>query len=110
MARTLTLTLGRQVVSLPLSGVEVTAELGAAAAAAQLLTIQAQPTGGTDNTAFSTQPSILATNGFGVPVAGVTVTASIESGSGSLIGSTTAVTNGSGIATFTTLGINDNAF
>ena len=44
-----------------------------------------------------------------MPAAGVQVTASIASGTGSLIGSTTATTNGAGLATFSGLGISGTA-
>ena len=74
-----------------------------------VLTVQNQPTTATDNVAFSTPVVVEANDGRG-PVAGATITAEILSGSGNLIGSVTAVTNGSGVATFSTLGIDDSAF
>lgn len=39
-------------------------------------------------------------NGLGVGQAGITVTASLESGPGSLVGTLTQITNGAGVATF----------
>ena len=50
-----------------------------------------------------TQPSVTLLNSAGAPVSGVTVTASLESGTAVLGGTLTAVTNASGIATFTNL-------
>ncbi len=72
-----------------------------------LLSIATQPSASaTNGAAFPIQPIIQLTDGSGNPVstAGVTVTASISSGSGSLA-STTAVSDGAGRATFAGLGI-----
>jgi hypothetical protein len=52
------------------------------------------------------QPVVQVRDQSGNPVGGAAVTASLASGSGSLEGNTTAVTNGSGVASFADLGIN----
>jgi hypothetical protein len=65
------------------------------------LALTVAPAGGTDAAAFATQPVMTLSSG----AQGVTVTAALATGSGSLIGGTTAVTNSSGVATFTTLGV-----
>jgi len=106
--RTLTLTLGNQRVNFSPGGIEATLELGALALGIQTLTIQAMPTTATDATAFPVAPVVYADNGFGQPVAGVTVTAAIASGTGALVGTVTAVTYASGLATFSTIGIDDS--
>ena len=93
------------------SGSEVTSQSGtavySAAAVASKLAIITQPAGATDALAFTTQPVVeLQTAGsVAVPQAGVTVTASIVVGAGTLVGTATAVTAGDGRATFTNLGI-----
>lgn len=53
--------------------------------------------------ALPTQPSVTLLTSAGAPVPNITVTASLESGSAVLGGTLTAVTNASGIATFTNL-------
>ena len=76
------------------------------------LSVTSQPSASaTSGVAFAAQPAIQLRDGNGaaVPVSGVQITASIASGSGSLIGSTTATTNGSGLATFSGLGISGTA-
>jgi adhesin/invasin len=57
--------------------------------------------------ALAQQPAVALRDGFGNPVqqAGVTVTASVASGNGTLVGTTTAQTSAAGVATFTDLGI-----
>jgi hypothetical protein len=76
------------------------------AVAAGLL-ISTQPAGATDNIAFTTQPAVQLVTAGGQFVAqgGVTITAAIQSGSGSLIGTATAITTSAGLATWATLGI-----
>jgi hypothetical protein len=72
------------------------------------LQINQQPSASVDTgIAFAQQPQILVENVYGSPVQNVTVTASIASGdAGATLGGTlTAVTNASGIATFTNLAI-----
>src|SRR5882762_2125041 len=61
--------------------------------------------------AFGQQPVVQLRDGAGNPVsqAGVTVTATIASGGGSVGGTTTASTNASGVATFTNLSISGPA-
>src|SRR5687768_1737943 len=72
------------------------------------LSIVTQPSAAAQSgVAFATQPSVRLLDGGGNPVnvAGIQVTASIASGGGTLVGSGTATTNASGIATFTDLAI-----
>jgi hypothetical protein len=69
------------------------------------LVVQTEPTTGTDATALSPQPVIFCDDGFGRGKPGVTVTVSIESGTGTLTGTLTAVTNASGFATFTNVAV-----
>lgn len=52
------------------------------------------------------QPVVVLHDGAGNPVAGSSVTASIESGTGTLEGNSTVTTDASGVATFPDLGIN----
>ena len=76
-------------------------------ASTDVLSITTQPSGAVDDVAFTAQPAIQLRNAGGVAllIAGVTVTASKASGSGTLAGTLTAVTNASGVATFTNLEI-----
>ncbi len=53
----------------------------------------------------SVQPAVLVTDGSGNPAAGVAVTASIASGSGTLEGNSSATTDAAGVARFGDLGI-----
>lgn len=73
------------------------------------ITISTQPGGASSGSAFSTQPAIQLRDGSGNPVSqsGVTVTAAIASGPGgaTLLGSGSAVTDASGLATFSGLGL-----
>ena len=72
--------------------------------AAAQLTIQTAPAGAASGAPFATQPAILVRDAQGNAVAaGVTVTASVTGAS--LVGSPTAQTNGSGVATFSGLGL-----
>ena len=78
------------------------------AGAATQLAITTQPSSTTESgVAFGTQPAVQLQDASGNPVsqAGVTVTAAIASGGGTLGGTTTATTNASGVATFTDLSI-----
>ena len=61
-----------------------------------------------NGTALSAQPVVSVTDSGGNVVAGVTVTATLHSGSGSLTGAT-AVTNASGVATFSGLTLTGTA-
>ena len=79
-----------------------------AAGPASQLGITTQPSASAANGAdFARQPVVQLRDISGNPVAqsGVTVTAGIASGGGTLGGTTTATTNGSGVATFTDLSI-----
>jgi len=75
------------------------------------LAIVTQPGGATTGSAFTTQPTIELRDGSGNPDAesGRTVTASIASGSGTLSGTTSVVTDASGRAVFTDLVISATA-
>ena len=78
------------------------------AGAAAQLTITTQPGGASSNTAFTTQPVIQVRDAQGnaVAQADITVTASIASGGpGTLVGTAQAITNASGVATFSDLGL-----
>lgn len=72
--------------------------------ATQLLVTQ-QPGGAVSGMAFTQQPIVQVANAQGQPVAGsgVSVTAAIQSGAGTLTGAATVTTNAGGAATFTTL-------
>ena len=83
-------------------------EATAAAGAASALGIATQPSGNAQvGIPFARQPVIQVRDATGNPVAapGVTVTAAVGNGSGSLIGTTTQTTDANGRATFTNLGI-----
>lgn len=70
------------------------------------LVIQTQPGGAASGAAFTTQPAILVQDAQGNAVgAGITVSASIASGTGSLVGSGSAATAVNGVATFSGLGL-----
>ena len=72
------------------------------------LSVSAQPSGtAASGAAFGAQPSIqlLDANSAPVGLAGVQITASVTGGGASLVGNATATTNGSGVATFSGLGI-----
>src|SRR5439155_336038 len=78
------------------------------AGAATQLTLTTEPSATAQSgVAFARQPVVQLRDGAAnaVSEAGVTVTATIGSGSGSLGGATTATTNGSGVASFTSLAI-----
>jgi hypothetical protein len=73
--------------------------------AAAQLSIQTQPAGAVSGAAFTTQPVILVRDAQGNAVSqGVTVSASVSGAT--LIGSPSAQTNSSGLATFSGLGLN----
>jgi uncharacterized protein YjdB len=93
-------------VSGTLTGV-TSSSINLAAGAAAQLTITTQPAGATSGNAFTTQPAIQVRDAGGNPVsqAGVTVSASVNEAGASLIGTTTAQTNASGVATFANLGL-----
>ena len=69
---------------------------------ASSITIGTQPSGAVDGVALTGQPVVTVKDASGNTVSGDTVTATVHSGSGSL-SSATAVTNGSGVATFSGL-------
>lgn len=70
------------------------------------LQITQQPSAATDNLAFS--PPLIVTHPLGAGGAGVLCTITIATGAnGLLIGTAAVAFNASGVATFTTLGIND---
>jgi hypothetical protein len=76
------------------------------------LSITTQPSSSaTSGTAFAQQPVLQLRDAGGNAVAqsGVTVTAAIASGGGTLGGNTSATTNGSGVAAFTNLSITGSA-
>ncbi|MDT8427867.1 MAG: hypothetical protein RQ757_03785 [Pseudomonadales bacterium] len=70
------------------------------------LTLTQQPSSSAaSGTAFAQQPQITLLNGSGGGVPNVTITASLVSGGGTLGGTLTAITNASGVASFTNLSI-----
>ena len=78
------------------------------AGAATQLTLTTQPsTTAQSGVAFAQQPVVQLRDGDGNAVnqAGVTVTAAIATGGGTLGGTVTAATNGSGVASFTNLAL-----
>ena len=90
--------------SAPLAGVPSGTFALAPGAPAQV-TIQTQPAGASSGAAFTTQPVVLVSDAQGNAVgAGITVTAS-PNGGASLVGSGSASTNASGVATFSGLGL-----
>lgn len=83
-------------------------EATATAGSPSALGIVTQPSGNAEvGVPFSRQPAVQVRDASGnpVPASGVTVTAAVANGGGSLIGTTTQTTDGSGRATFTNLGI-----
>ena len=80
--------------------------LQTAGAPTQLVMVT-QPSGAVSGTAFTTQPAVELRDGSNAVVlqAGVTVTVAKASGSGTLGGTLTAVTDANGKATFTNLAI-----
>jgi len=91
-----------------LTGVTSSSFTVVAGAAAQL-TITTQPAGASSGTAFTTQPRIQVRDAQGNPVSqsGISVTASIAGGppGAALVGSTSATTGATGLATFVGLGL-----
>jgi hypothetical protein len=82
------------------------------AGAPSAVTIATQPSiTASSGVAFGQQPAVQVRDASGNPVrqAGLLVTASIESGGGTLAGAATATTNANGVATFTNLSITGEA-
>src|SRR5207249_4648386 len=82
------------------------------AGAATQLTLTTQPSATAQSgVAFAQQPVVQLRDGAGnaVSQAGVTVTAAIATGGGTLGGTLTVATNGSGVATFTNLSLSGTA-
>src|SRR5207253_487023 len=90
--------------------VSTTITVGAGAATQVTLTTQPSATA-QSGVAFAQQPVVQLRDGAGNPVSqsGVTVTAAIATGGGTLGGTVTAATNGSGVASFTNLSISGTA-
>ena len=75
-------------------------------ASASALSIKTQPSSTAQSgVAFPRQPVILVKDASNAPAGGITVTATIASGGGTLGGTVTAVSNASGVASFTDLSI-----
>src|SRR5207253_3815025 len=94
-----------------LTGVNSTAITITAGAATQL-TVTTEPSATAQSgVAFAQQPVVQLRDGDGNAVnqAGVTITAAIATGGGTLSGTLTAATNGSGVASFTNLSISGTA-
>ncbi len=77
--------------------------------AASIVTVSTQPSGAATGTAMSGPPVILVTDVGGNPIDGDLVTATIESGAGSITAGATATTGSNGDATFTGLTITGTA-
>ncbi|MEO8294602.1 MAG: Ig-like domain repeat protein [Gemmatimonadota bacterium] len=75
--------------------------------AAKLVIVTQPPSSAQSGAAFNPQPSVQVTDAAGNPVSqsGITVTASIATGAGSLSGTATAQTSSSGVAAFSDLAI-----
>jgi hypothetical protein len=75
------------------------------------LQVVTDPSGAVNGVAFGTQPAVRLEDSGGNPVnqAGVTVTAGITGGGATLLGTNSASTDGSGLATFADLGITGTA-
>ncbi len=76
------------------------------AAAVATLTVQVQPSAAAAGIAIAPPVQVKAVDAFGNIIAGQSVAASLQVGTGVLSGTTTQVTNASGIATFNNLSIN----
>src|SRR5207248_2965517 len=103
---------GTQTVQATGAGSPVSFSATATAGAATQLTISTQPSSSAQSgAAFAQQPVVQLRDASGnaVSQAGVTVTAAIATGGGTLGGTLTAATNGSGVASFTNLAISGTA-
>src|SRR5207302_90028 len=90
----------------------VSGTITVSAGAATQLTLTTQPSATAQSgVAFAQQPVVQLRDGDGNAVnqAGVTITAAIATGGGTLGGTVTAATNGSGVASFTNLSISGTA-
>ena len=87
------------------------ATIALASGAPAQLVIVTQPAGANSGAAFTTQPVIAVRDAQSNPVnqAGISVTASVNQGGASLIGASNALTNASGVATFSSLGLSGTA-
>jgi hypothetical protein len=88
-------------------GGDLTIVGGSGGGIATHIVVATQPAGAVTGVAFTTQPVVRLQDALNANVleAGVTVTAYLSSGSGTLGGTTQVTTNASGIATFTNLSI-----
>ncbi|HEX8271168.1 MAG TPA: Ig-like domain-containing protein, partial [Longimicrobiaceae bacterium] len=105
---TLATTVGANTLTATAGALSTTFSATGTAAAASQLVVTTQPSGSVQSgTAFPQQPAVQLRDAFGnaVSQAGVTVTASIATGGGTLGGTTTASTDAGGVATFTNLSI-----
>src|SRR5207237_1317739 len=107
-------TVGDRTLSFSATGLTVATSgtITVTAGTATQLTLATQPsTTAQSGVAFAQQPVVQLRDGAGNPVsqAGVTVTAAIATGGGTLGGTLTATTTGTGVATFTNLAITGTA-
>src|SRR5205823_6673626 len=105
---------GRRTLSFSAAGLTpaVSGTITVGAGAATQLTLTTQPSATAQSgVAFAQQPVVQLRDGDGNAVnqAGVTITAAIATGGGTLGGTVTAATNGSGVASFTNLSISGTA-
>lgn len=103
MPGVLDLFLGNQAITLNLTGQEIAMEQGAFAGTLEWVLAPAATV--PNDRPFDPQPSVRLLDGLGIPMVGVTLTLVLVSGNATRIGTTVAVTNGSGIATWTDVGL-----
>jgi galactose oxidase len=100
-------TCGGDQLTQPIAGRRADKTAAIAGLPAQVTVIREPPTSALDREVWdpSTQPSVLVKDASGVAVGGITVTASVASGTGAIQGTLTRSTGSNGTAVFTDLGI-----
>ncbi len=113
--RTLGPTAGQQTTTATAAGLDgspiVFTSTGTVGSAGRLVIVQQPSTSASSGSAFAQQPKIQLEDANGNPVAlaGIAVQATIASGTGTLVGGSTATTDGTGLAVFSGLGISGPA-
>lgn len=87
------------------TGVPSTPSVAVTVAPATLAWVTAPSSPQADNGAFSPQPAAQLLDGIGRPMAGVSLTLGVVSGSATVLGADSATTNGSGVATWASVGL-----
>ncbi|MBT8488178.1 MAG: prolyl oligopeptidase family serine peptidase, partial [Gemmatimonadetes bacterium] len=102
---------GQRTLRFSASGIDVfSGSIDVVAGAPETVTLSQQPPAfAIDGITFNQSPVVAVQDVSGNPVPGVDVMVTIQSGGGSLNGSTTVATNGSGSATFSTLSLTGSA-